>query len=43
VGGTVAIVGGDVVFTPTANFSSPASYLHVIDGNGGINRRPQSA
>jgi hypothetical protein len=28
VGGTVAIVGGNVVFTPTANFNGPASLHH---------------
>jgi hypothetical protein len=33
VGGTVAIVGGNVVFTPTASNGQPAS-LTVIDGNG---------
>ena len=37
VGGTVAIVGGNVVFTPTANFNGPASFTYtVIDGNGGV-------
>jgi hypothetical protein len=33
VGGTVAIVGGNVVFTPTASNGQPA-LLTIIDGNG---------
>ena len=36
VGGTVALAGGDVVFTPTAGFSGPASFTYTInDGAGG--------
>ncbi len=34
--GTVAIVGGRVVFTPTADYSGPASFTYTIsDGQGG--------
>ncbi len=37
IGGTVALnLGGNVVFTPTANYSGPASFAYTIsDGNGG--------
>ncbi|MGD9835239.1 MAG: VCBS domain-containing protein, partial [Piscinibacter sp.] len=36
VNGTVALVGGNVVFTPTANYSGPASFTYTIsDGQGG--------
>jgi VCBS repeat-containing protein len=36
VGGTVALVGGDVVFTPTANFNGAASFDYTVsDGHGG--------
>jgi hypothetical protein len=36
VGGTVAIVGTNVVFTPTPNYNGPASFTYtVIDGQGG--------
>lgn len=36
VGGTVAIVGSNVVFTPTLNYSGNASYTYTIsDGHGG--------
>ena len=36
VGGTVAIVNGDIVFTPTAGFSGDASFTYTMsDGNGG--------
>ena len=36
VGGTVSLVGGNVVFTPNANFNGPASFTYTIsDGNGG--------
>ncbi len=35
--GTVALVGGDVVFTPTADYNGPATFDYTIsDGNGGI-------
>jgi hypothetical protein len=35
--GTVAIVSGQVVFTPEANYNGPASFTYTIsDGNGGI-------
>ncbi|CAN0588029.1 unnamed protein product, partial [Ectocarpus sp. 12 AP-2014] len=35
-GGTVALVGGTITFTPTAGFSGPASFDYDIsDGNGG--------
>jgi hypothetical protein len=34
--GTVALVGGNVVFTPTPNYSGPASFTYTIsDGRGG--------
>ena len=34
--GTVALVGGDVVFTSPLNFNGPASFRYTIsDGNGG--------
>ena len=34
--GTVAMVGGNVVFTPSPNFSGPASFTYTIsDGRGG--------
>ena len=37
VNGTVALVSGNVVFTPTANYTGPASFTYTIsDGNGGI-------
>jgi hypothetical protein len=36
VGGTVALVGGNVVFTPTPNYNGPASFTYTIsDGKGG--------
>ena len=36
VGGTVAIVGGNVVFTPIPNFNGPASFAYTMsDGKGG--------
>nr|WP_259372163.1 Ig-like domain-containing protein [Caldimonas mangrovi] len=38
VNGTVALVDGQVVFTPTANYHGPASFTYTIsDGNGGTN------
>ncbi|MBC7951184.1 MAG: cadherin-like domain-containing protein, partial [Rhodospirillaceae bacterium] len=37
VGGSVAIVDGNVVFTPTANFNGAASFSYTVtDGQGGI-------
>ena len=34
--GTVALVGGNVVFTPAANYSGPASFTYTVsDGQGG--------
>ena len=34
--GSVALVGGNVVFTPSANYSGPASFTYTIsDGKGG--------
>ncbi|KQP07491.1 hypothetical protein ASF26_21595 [Methylobacterium sp. Leaf93] len=36
-GGTVAIVNGAVVFTPTANFNGPATFTYTAsDGRGGV-------
>ncbi|MBS0437260.1 MAG: tandem-95 repeat protein, partial [Proteobacteria bacterium] len=36
VNGTVALVGGNVVFTPAANYNGPASFTYTVsDGNGG--------
>ncbi|UUZ49622.1 Ig-like domain-containing protein [Massilia sp. B-10] len=36
VNGTVAIVGGNVVFTPNANYNGPASFTYTVaDGHGG--------
>ena len=35
-GGTVALVAGNVVFTPTSGYSGPASFVYTAaDGNGG--------
>ena len=32
----MALVGGNVVFTPTANYNGPASFTYTVsDGNGG--------
>ncbi len=37
VNGTVALVGGDVVFTPAPNYSGPASFTYMVtDGFGAI-------
>ncbi|WP_395347357.1 Ig-like domain-containing protein [Variovorax sp. UC122_21] len=36
VNGTVSLVGGNVVFTPAANFNGAASFTYTVsDGNGG--------
>ena len=36
VNGTVALVGGNVVFTPAGNYNGPASFTYTVaDGNGG--------
>ena len=36
VNGSVSLSGGDVIFTPTAGYSGPASFTYTIsDGNGG--------
>jgi hypothetical protein len=39
-GGTVAIAAGDVVFTPTANYSGPASFIYTVEDNGTTNGLP---
>ena len=36
VNGTVSLVGGNVVFTPAANYNGPASFSYTVsDGQGG--------
>ena len=36
VNGTVALIGGNVVFTPSTNYNGPASFTYTVsDGNGG--------
>lgn len=37
VNGTVALVGGQIVFTPAANFSGAASFQYVVTDNGQTN------
>ncbi|HEX8144754.1 MAG TPA: Ig-like domain-containing protein [Pyrinomonadaceae bacterium] len=37
VGGTVQIVGTDVLFTPTANYNGPASFDYTVEDNGTTN------
>ena len=37
VGGTVSIVGGNVLFTPTANFYGAASFQYTVEDNGTTN------
>ncbi|MFI8384433.1 cadherin-like domain-containing protein, partial [Pseudomonas sp. NPDC079069] len=35
--GTVALVGGNVVFTPNANYNGPATFTYTVsDGKGGL-------
>src|SRR4029077_17939412 len=40
VGGTVAIVGTDVVFTPTADFNGAASFSYTLQDKGTTNGAP---
>ena len=37
VGGTVSIVGGNVLFTPTADYNGPASFDYTVEDNGTTN------
>ncbi len=37
VGGTVAVVGGNVQFTPTADYNGPASFTYTVTDNGTTN------
>lgn len=37
VGGTVALVSGNVVFSPTLNYNGPASFTYTITDNGTTN------
>src|SRR6185436_12649706 len=37
VGGTVSISGGNVLFTPTANYTGPASFDYTVEDNGTTN------
>ena len=37
IGGTVSIVGGNVVFTPTADYNGPASFDYTVEDNGTTN------
>jgi hypothetical protein len=37
VGGTVSIVGGNVIFTPTADYFGPASFQYTVQDNGTTN------
>ncbi len=37
VNGTVALVGGQIVFTPAANFSGAASFQYLVTDNGQTN------
>jgi methionine-rich copper-binding protein CopC len=41
-GGTVQIVGTNVVFTPTANYSGPASFDYTVTDNGTTNGSPDA-
>src|SRR5258706_458464 len=37
VGGEVSIVGGNVIFTPTANYYGGASFVYTVEDNGTTN------
>jgi hypothetical protein len=37
IGGTVSIVAGNVVFTPTADYNGPASFQYTVEDNGTTN------
>ena len=37
VGGTVSILGGNVLFTPTADYFGPASFHYTVEDNGTTN------
>ena len=37
VGGTVSILGGNVIFTPTADYNGPASFHYTVEDNGTTN------
>ncbi len=37
VGGSVSIVGSDVIFSPTLNFNGPASFVYTLRDNGTTN------
>ena len=39
-GGTVAIVDGDVMFTPTTNYSGPVIFSYTVEDNGTTNGSP---
>jgi CSLREA domain-containing protein len=39
-GGTVALVNGDVVFTPTPNYVGPAIFSYTVQDNGTTNGSP---
>jgi CSLREA domain-containing protein len=41
-GGTVGILGNDVLFTPTANYHGPASFQYKIRDNGTTNGLPDA-
>jgi VCBS repeat-containing protein len=40
VGGTVSIVGTDVVFAPTADYNGPAGFVYTLVDNGTTNGQP---
>jgi len=40
VGGTVSISGGNVLFTPTADYFGPASFQYTVQDNGTTNGNP---